>query len=101
MFLFFFLLISNGGAVLLVYWLYLIKWCPNLILLMCLHIYSHCEGAYPQEFEYCEKVKEKLHPSTYQEFLKCLHIYSQEIINRGELKNLVSSVEIFNLSILS
>ncbi|XP_078148844.1 paired amphipathic helix protein Sin3-like 3 isoform X2 [Carex rostrata] len=50
------------------------------------------KSAYPQEFEYCEKVKEKLHPSTYQEFLKCLHIYSQEIINRGELKNLVGDL---------
>ncbi|KAJ3685975.1 hypothetical protein LUZ61_015139 [Rhynchospora tenuis] len=50
------------------------------------------KSAYPHEFEYCERVKEKLHPSTYQEFLKCLHIYSQEIINRGELKNLVGDL---------
>ena len=47
-------------------------------------------GVYTREFNFCEKVKEKLYPDTYQEFLKCLHIYSKEIINRTELKNLVS-----------
>jgi paired amphipathic helix protein Sin3a len=45
---------------------------------------------YTQELHFCEKVKEKLEPEAYQEFLKCLHIYSQEIITRSELKNLVS-----------
>ncbi|KAG0503340.1 hypothetical protein HPP92_003412 [Vanilla planifolia] len=50
------------------------------------------KSAYPQEFSFCEKVKEKLHPDTYQEFLKCLHIYSEEIITRTELKNLVGDI---------
>ncbi|KAK8964060.1 Paired amphipathic helix protein Sin3-like 4 [Platanthera guangdongensis] len=47
---------------------------------------------YTQEFTFCEKVKGKLHPDAYQEFLKCLHIYSKEIITRAELKNLVSDI---------
>ncbi|KAF8407976.1 hypothetical protein HHK36_007116 [Tetracentron sinense] len=47
-------------------------------------------GVYNQEFGFCEKVKEKLHNSDdYQEFLKCLHIYSTEIITRSELQSLV------------
>lgn len=46
-------------------------------------------GVYTQEFNFCEKVKDKLHAETYQEFLKCLNIYSNEIISRTELKNLV------------
>ncbi|XP_020097203.1 paired amphipathic helix protein Sin3-like 4 [Ananas comosus] len=50
------------------------------------------KSVYTQEFNFCEKVKEKLHPDTYQEFLKCLHIYSQEIITRNELKNLISDI---------
>jgi paired amphipathic helix protein Sin3a len=45
---------------------------------------------YTQELHFCEKVKEKLEPEAYQEFLKCLHIYSQDIITRSELKILVS-----------
>ncbi|XP_010936783.1 paired amphipathic helix protein Sin3-like 4 [Elaeis guineensis] len=50
------------------------------------------KSVYTQEFNFCERVKEKLHPETYQEFLKCLHIYSKEIITRTELKNLVSDI---------
>ncbi|XP_020268792.1 paired amphipathic helix protein Sin3-like 4 [Asparagus officinalis] len=46
------------------------------------------KSVYVREFNFCEKVKEKL-PDRYQEFLKCLHIYSQEIINRDELKHLM------------
>ena len=47
-------------------------------------------GLYSQEFAFCEKVKERLHnPDDYQEFLKCLHIYSREIITRQELQVLV------------
>jgi histone deacetylase complex regulatory component SIN3 len=39
---------------------------------------------------FLEKVKEKLkNPDDYQEFLKCLHIYSREIITRQELLALV------------
>uniref|UniRef100_A0A0E0FF51 Histone deacetylase interacting domain-containing protein n=1 Tax=Oryza nivara TaxID=4536 RepID=A0A0E0FF51_ORYNI len=50
------------------------------------------KSVYTQEFHFCEKVKEKLEHDTYQEFLKCLHIYSQEIITRSELKNLVNDI---------
>ncbi|VAH00014.1 unnamed protein product [Triticum turgidum subsp. durum] len=50
------------------------------------------KSTYTQEFLFCEKVKEKLEPEAYQEFLKCLHIYSQEIITRSELKNLVHDI---------
>ena len=47
-------------------------------------------GMYSQAFAFCDKVKEKLrHPEGYQEFLKCLHIYSREIITRHELQALV------------
>ncbi|KAK7362067.1 hypothetical protein VNO77_04167 [Canavalia gladiata] len=42
---------------------------------------------------YLEKVKEKLRNSEdYQEFLKCLHIYSKEIITRQELQSLVGNL---------
>ncbi|RYR65005.1 hypothetical protein Ahy_A03g011006 isoform A [Arachis hypogaea] len=43
-----------------------------------------------QVVAFLEKVKEKLRtPEVYQEFLKCLHIYSREIITRQELQSLV------------
>ncbi|CAI8608395.1 unnamed protein product [Vicia faba] len=42
---------------------------------------------------FLEKVKEKLRgPEDYQEFLKCLHIYSREIITRQELLALVGDL---------
>ncbi|WJX87923.1 hypothetical protein P8452_70061 [Trifolium repens] len=42
---------------------------------------------------FLEKVKEKLrNPEDYQEFLKCLHIYSREIITRQELLALVGDL---------
>ncbi|KAH9619280.1 hypothetical protein KSS87_011947 [Heliosperma pusillum] len=47
------------------------------------------KSMYSQEFHFCEKVKEKLGPDDYQAFLKCLHIYSTEIITRSELQNFV------------
>lgn len=48
---------------------------------------------YNQEFVFCEKVKERLRNSDdYQEFLKCLHIYSKEIITRTELQSLVGDL---------
>lgn len=50
-------------------------------------------GMYSQELAFCEKVKERLrNPDDYQEFLKCLHIYSREIITRHELQSLVCFV---------
>ncbi|XP_027075364.2 paired amphipathic helix protein Sin3-like 2 isoform X2 [Coffea arabica] len=48
---------------------------------------------YSQEFSFCEKVKERLrNPDDYQAFLKCLHIYSTEIITRKELQSLVADL---------
>ncbi|MCL7022371.1 hypothetical protein MKW94_028700 [Papaver nudicaule] len=48
------------------------------------------KSAYKQEFLFCEKVKETLGNSgLYQEYLKCLNIYSKEIITRDELQGLV------------
>uniref|UniRef100_A0A1D1XQ92 Paired amphipathic helix protein Sin3-like 4 n=1 Tax=Anthurium amnicola TaxID=1678845 RepID=A0A1D1XQ92_9ARAE len=48
-----------------------------------------CQGEYTHEVSFFEKVKQKVHADTYQEFLKCVDIYSKEIIGRTELKNLV------------
>ncbi|CAD6273401.1 unnamed protein product [Miscanthus lutarioriparius] len=48
--------------------------------------------SHTQEFQFCEKLKAQLEPEAYQEFLKCLHIYSQEIITRSELKRLVKDI---------
>ena len=43
-----------------------------------------------QGFVFCEKVKERLCSSDdYQAFLKCLNIYSNGIIKRNDLQNLV------------
>ncbi|RAL40892.1 hypothetical protein DM860_008590 [Cuscuta australis] len=48
---------------------------------------------YSQEFTFCEKVKERLHNSaSYQEFLKCLHLYSTEIITRADLHRLINDI---------
>ncbi|XP_045791077.1 paired amphipathic helix protein Sin3-like 4 isoform X1 [Trifolium pratense] len=47
-------------------------------------------GMYSQELAFCAEVKERLrNPDDYQEFLKCLHIYSREIITRQELQSLL------------
>lgn len=47
-------------------------------------------GMYSQGFTFCEKVKERLcSPNDYQTFLKLLHIYSNGIIKRNDLQNLV------------
>lgn len=51
------------------------------------------KNVYHQELHFCDRVKARLrNPDTYQEFLKCLHIYSKEIINRTELQSLVSDI---------
>ncbi|XP_057738666.1 paired amphipathic helix protein Sin3-like 2 isoform X4 [Arachis stenosperma] len=48
---------------------------------------------YGQAFSFCEKVKEKLSSSDdYQAFLKCLHIFSNGIIKRNDLQNLVTDL---------
>ncbi|KAI3665915.1 hypothetical protein L6452_44550 [Arctium lappa] len=49
------------------------------------------KSMYSQELTFSEKVKDRLrNPDDYQAFLKCLHIYSTEIITRKELQSLVS-----------
>ncbi|XP_071706353.1 paired amphipathic helix protein Sin3-like 2 isoform X2 [Rutidosis leptorrhynchoides] len=51
------------------------------------------KSMYSQEFTFCENVKSRLRsPDDYQAFLKCLHIYSTEIITRKELQSLVSDL---------
>ncbi|KAK1440829.1 hypothetical protein QVD17_06661 [Tagetes erecta] len=50
-------------------------------------------GLYSQEFTFCENVKNRLrNADDYQAFLKCLHIYSTEIITRKELQSLVADL---------
>ncbi|KAL2505092.1 Paired amphipathic helix protein Sin3-like 2 [Abeliophyllum distichum] len=51
------------------------------------------KSMYSQEFTFCEKVKDRLcSADDYQAFLKCLHIYSTEIITRKELQSLVADL---------
>ncbi|KAD2028391.1 hypothetical protein E3N88_42000 [Mikania micrantha] len=51
------------------------------------------KNLYPQEFTFCEKVKDRLHnQDDYQAFLKCLHIFNTEIITRKELQGLVADL---------
>ncbi|XP_021652207.2 paired amphipathic helix protein Sin3-like 4 isoform X2 [Hevea brasiliensis] len=51
------------------------------------------KNALSQELAFCEKVKEKLHsPDDYQGFLRCLHLYTREIITRSELQSLVGDL---------
>ncbi|XP_039159223.1 paired amphipathic helix protein Sin3-like 2 isoform X2 [Eucalyptus grandis] len=48
------------------------------------------KSMYNQGFIFCEKVKERLCSSDdYQAFLKCLHMYSSDIIRKNDLQNLV------------
>ncbi|KAJ4711205.1 Paired amphipathic helix protein Sin3-like [Melia azedarach] len=51
------------------------------------------KSVFSQELAFCEKVKEKLrNPDDYQEFLRCLHLYTKEIITRSELHSLVGDL---------
>ncbi|KAJ7974484.1 Paired amphipathic helix SIN3-like protein [Quillaja saponaria] len=51
------------------------------------------KNMYSQAFSFCEKVKEKLGSlDDYQAFLKCLHIFSNGIIKRNDLQNLVTDL---------
>lgn len=51
------------------------------------------KSMYSQEFTFFERVKEKLcSGDDYQEFLRCLHLYTKEIITRSELQALVSDL---------
>ncbi|WCJ21740.1 Paired amphipathic helix protein Sin3-like 4 [Euphorbia peplus] len=54
---------------------------------------SAVKNALSQELAFCEKVKERLHnPDDYQGFLRCLHLYTREIITRTELQSLVNDL---------
>ncbi|CAL1357250.1 unnamed protein product [Linum trigynum] len=54
---------------------------------------SAVKSALSQELAFCEKVKEKLrNPDAYQEFLRCLHLYTEEIITPPELQSLVGDL---------
>ncbi|KAK4712515.1 hypothetical protein R3W88_007028 [Solanum pinnatisectum] len=47
---------------------------------------------YGKGFTFCEKVKKRLQsPTDYQRFLKCLRIYSRDIVSRQQLQSLVYS----------
>ncbi|XP_015575286.2 paired amphipathic helix protein Sin3-like 4 isoform X2 [Ricinus communis] len=51
------------------------------------------KNALSQELSFCEKVKEKLrNADDYQGFLRCLHLYTKEIITRAELQSLVNDL---------
>ncbi|XP_010532951.1 PREDICTED: paired amphipathic helix protein Sin3-like 3 isoform X2 [Tarenaya hassleriana] len=47
---------------------------------------------YSQELAFADRVKDKLHNSDYQEFLRCINLYSKEIISQPELKSLVGDL---------
>ncbi|VVA94715.1 unnamed protein product [Arabis nemorensis] len=47
---------------------------------------------YNQEIAFVDKVKEKLNTSEYQEFLRCLNLFSKEIISQPELQSLVGDL---------
>ncbi|XP_006602356.1 paired amphipathic helix protein Sin3-like 4 isoform X5 [Glycine max] len=54
---------------------------------------SSLKSMYSPVLGYLDKVKDKLrNPEDYQEFLKCLNIYSKEIIARHELQSLVGNL---------
>ncbi|CAH8361113.1 unnamed protein product [Eruca vesicaria subsp. sativa] len=54
---------------------------------------NNLKSMYNQAFVFCEKVKERLcSQDDYQTFLKCLNIFSNGIILRKELQNLVSDL---------
>ncbi|XP_021760068.1 paired amphipathic helix protein Sin3-like 2 isoform X1 [Chenopodium quinoa] len=51
------------------------------------------KSMHPEAFSFIEKVKEKLaNEDDHQAFLKCLHIYTTEIITRNELQSLVADL---------
>ncbi|KAL1211316.1 Paired amphipathic helix protein Sin3-like 1 [Cardamine amara subsp. amara] len=54
---------------------------------------DNLKSMYNQAFVFCEKVKEKLcSQDDYQTFLKCLNIFSNGIIQRKDLQNLVTDL---------
>lgn len=55
---------------------------------MYLYLFDVMSG-YSQDLAIVDRVKEKLNASEYQEFLRCLNLFSKEIISRPELQSLV------------
>ncbi|KAJ0260964.1 Paired amphipathic helix protein Sin3-like 2 [Hirschfeldia incana] len=54
---------------------------------------NNLKSMYNQAFVFCEKVKERLSSQDdYQTFLRCLNIFSNGIIDRKQLQNLVSDL---------
>jgi paired amphipathic helix protein Sin3a len=54
---------------------------------------DNLKSMYKQAFVFCEKVKDRLcSQDDYQTFLKCLNIFSNGIIQRKDLQNLVSDL---------
>lgn len=78
----------------LILWAYFKALTISVLMLLsecCLWSLIFMSGMYSQGFIFCEKVKERLcSQDDYQAFLKCLHIYSNGIIKRNDLQNLVS-----------
>lgn len=50
---------------------------------------SYVMSGYSQDLAIVDRVKEKLNASEYQEFVRCLNLFSKEIISRPELQSLV------------
>ncbi|XP_028051081.1 paired amphipathic helix protein Sin3-like 2 [Camellia sinensis] len=62
----------------------------NLVLASC-DDKEALRSMYKQEFIFCAQVKERLRSSNdYQAFLKCLYIYSTEIITKKYLQSLMT-----------
>ncbi|EFH69525.1 predicted protein [Arabidopsis lyrata subsp. lyrata] len=53
---------------------------------------TYDEKGYSQDLAIVDRVKEKLNASEYQEFLRCLNLFSKEIISRPELQSLVGNL---------
>ncbi|KAL1218966.1 Paired amphipathic helix protein Sin3-like 3 [Cardamine amara subsp. amara] len=53
---------------------------------------TYDEKGYIQELAIVDRVKEKLNTSEYQEFLRCLNLFSKEIISQPELQSLVGDL---------
>jgi len=69
---------------------YILSCLPFPFILCFVDLICVLPGALSQELAFCDKVKETLlDPDNYQEFLRCLHLYTREIITRSELQSLV------------
>ena len=50
-------------------------------------------ASFAKELQFFERVKQRLrNKEVYQEFLKCLHIFNQDVITKMELRGLVYDV---------